>query len=91
MNAELHDAWRRFRDNEEAFVLVLTGAGGSFCAGWDLADAAEWLDFTRTMAPMLAGDTLTAEQWAQFGTSTGAWVLVPLVIGVVRVLRAEVT
>ena len=42
MNAELHDAWQRFRDDAEAFVLVITGAGTAFCAGWDLADAAEW-------------------------------------------------
>jgi enoyl-CoA hydratase len=41
MNRELHDAWQRFRDDEEAFVLVITGAGDtSFCAGWDLTDAA---------------------------------------------------
>jgi enoyl-CoA hydratase len=41
MNEELHHAWRRFRDDEEAFVLVITGAGETtFCAGWDLADAA---------------------------------------------------
>jgi enoyl-CoA hydratase len=42
MNAELHEAWQRFRDDAEAFVLVITGAGTAFCAGWDLADAAEW-------------------------------------------------
>ena len=42
MNAELHDAWQRFRDDDEAFVLIITGAGETtFCAGWDLQDAAE--------------------------------------------------
>jgi enoyl-CoA hydratase len=41
MNRELHDAWQRFRDDDEGFVLVITGAGDTtFCAGWDLADAA---------------------------------------------------
>src|SRR3954468_23480115 len=41
MNLELHDAWQRFRDAEDEFVLVITGEGDAFCAGWDLEDAAE--------------------------------------------------
>ena len=41
MNRELHDAWQRFRDAEDEFVLVITGEGDAFCAGWDLEDAAE--------------------------------------------------
>jgi enoyl-CoA hydratase len=42
MNAELHHAWQRFRDDPEAFVLIITGAGETtFCAGWDLQDAAD--------------------------------------------------
>jgi enoyl-CoA hydratase len=41
MNEELHHAWQRFRDDDEAFVLIITGAGETtFCAGWDLGDAA---------------------------------------------------
>lgn len=41
MNSELHHAWRRFRDAPDEFVLVITGSGDAFCAGWDLTDAAE--------------------------------------------------
>lgn len=45
MNAELHAAFQRFRDDDSAFVLVITGAGETtFCAGWDLQDAAEWTE-----------------------------------------------
>jgi enoyl-CoA hydratase len=45
MNRELHHAWQRFRDDDDAFVLVITGAGETtFCAGWDLADAAALSD-----------------------------------------------
>lgn len=57
MNEELHDAWRRFRDDDDAFVLILTGAGDdAFCAGWDLADAAQW--------PMPDGDEYRPSRYA---------------------------
>ena len=44
-NHELQDAFERFRDDNDAFVLILTGAGEKcFCAGWDLSDAAALTD-----------------------------------------------
>ncbi len=40
-NRELQHAWKRFRDDDGAFVAILTGAGEkAFCTGWDLNDAA---------------------------------------------------
>ena len=71
------------------FVLptVWTVLGGMVSG---LATAAKWLDFSLTMAPVLAGVTLTGQQWAQLGTTTVAWVMLPLLIGALRVVRAEV-
>jgi enoyl-CoA hydratase len=38
---ELQTAWKSFRDDEDAFVAIITGAGDkAFSAGWDLNDAA---------------------------------------------------
>jgi len=38
---ELQKAWQTFRDDEDSFVAIMTGAGDkAFCSGWDLKDAA---------------------------------------------------
>ena len=38
---ELQKAWKTFRDDDDAFVAIITGAGDhAFSAGWDLNDAA---------------------------------------------------
>lgn len=37
---DLNAAWERFRDDEDAWVAILTGAGEVFCAGADLKDSA---------------------------------------------------
>ncbi|QOC93294.1 ABC transporter permease subunit [Micromonospora craniellae] len=51
--------------------------------------AAEWLDTTRTMEPLLAPE-LTGGQWARLAVSLLAWLVVPLVVGWVRTMRREV-
>ena len=38
---ELLEAFEAFERNEDSAVAVLAGAGGCFCAGWDLKDLAE--------------------------------------------------
>jgi E-phenylitaconyl-CoA hydratase len=38
MRRALNDTWMRFRDDEDAWVGIITGAGRAFCAGADLKD-----------------------------------------------------
>jgi enoyl-CoA hydratase/carnithine racemase len=40
MRNDLNDAFSRFRDDEDAWVAIVTGAGRAFCAGADLRDGA---------------------------------------------------
>ena len=40
MRRDLNDAFSRFRDDEDAWVAIVTGSGRAFCAGADLRDGA---------------------------------------------------
>jgi enoyl-CoA hydratase/carnithine racemase len=40
MRRDLNAAFERFRDDEDAWVAIVTGAGRAFCAGADLRDGA---------------------------------------------------
>lgn len=40
MREALNGAWARFRDDQDAWVAIVTGAGRAFCAGADLKDGA---------------------------------------------------
>lgn len=54
-----------------------------------LETPAKWLDMNRTLAPLFEG-SLTGEQWAQVGTSVSVWVVLPLLVGMIMLNRAEV-
>ena len=41
LNNELYETWQRFRDDDDAFVAILTGSGRAFCAGADLKEMRE--------------------------------------------------
>ncbi|MCZ2839014.1 hypothetical protein [Modestobacter sp. VKM Ac-2985] len=49
----------------------------------------DWLDLSTTSMPLFQ-DGLDGQGWAQFGTSVGLWVLLPMVIGWVRIQRSEI-
>ncbi|MFZ0667124.1 MAG: enoyl-CoA hydratase-related protein [Acidimicrobiales bacterium] len=40
MRRQLNDAFARFRDDDDAWIAIVTGAGRAFCAGADLKDGA---------------------------------------------------
>jgi len=48
MRRSLNDAFSRFRDDEEAWVAIITGAGRAFCAGGDMHDGGATGQFAGT-------------------------------------------
>jgi ABC-2 type transport system permease protein len=54
-----------------------------------LNDAGQWLDTTRTTAP-LTEHALSGQEWAQLGTSMLLWLVLPLAIGLFRIARGEI-
>lgn len=55
-----------------------------------LRRAAPWVDVNTAQRPLFSGVSMTGEQWGQLATATLIWVVLPFVLGLVRVLRAEV-
>lgn len=73
-----------------AYVLVPTLTPVLFQLTSWLREHAAWLDLSTAGQPMLNQDWLTGQQWAQVGTTTALWVLLPLALGFWRVVRKEV-
>lgn len=55
-----------------------------------LRDAAPWIDLNTAETPLQTGTHLAAQDWAHLASAVGIWVVLPFVLGLVRVLRAEV-
>jgi hypothetical protein len=53
-----------------------------------IKDAAAWIDLGQTTTPIADGSA-SGTEWAQFGTSSALWILVPLAIGLWRLSRSE--
>jgi len=71
-----------------SFVLpTLSLVLGNFQQWWE--DLRPWLDFNWAQGELYDG-SLTSTEWAQLGTSGLIWLVVPLVVGLVTVMRSEV-
>ena len=58
---------------------------------WDkMQDIAPWVDLGTSQQPLFSGTNLSGEEWSQLATSSAIWILLPLVVGLWRVMRAEV-
>ncbi|WP_166849085.1 ABC transporter permease subunit [Isoptericola sp. BMS4] len=53
-------------------------------------DAAPWVEITSAQYNLLGPDAPTGEQWAQLGTTVLLWIVLPLTLGVRRLLRVEI-
>jgi ABC-2 type transport system permease protein len=73
-----------------AYFLVPTLSPLLFMTTAWLRDNAAWLDLSAAQGPMLSQQWLTGEQWAQIGTTSALWILLPLALGFWRVARREV-
>jgi len=72
------------------YSFVLPGLSvllGNFQQWW--VDLRPWLDFNWAQGELYDGH-LTATEWAQLGTSGAIWLVVPLIVGLVMVMRSEV-
>lgn len=74
-----------------AYTLVLPIAVGILSAlneGFD--KIAPWIEFNTAQQPLFTGDYQpSGEEWAQFATAGLIWLVLPLVLGTLRLLRIE--
>lgn len=63
----------------------------SIVFAWNkLAGAQPWLDQNTAQAPLSANDGMTSSDWKHLVVNTLVWVVVPISIGIWRLLRSEV-
>jgi ABC-2 type transport system permease protein len=74
-----------------AYSLILPIAVGILSALSDgFEKVAPWIEFNTAQTPLFMGDyTPTGEEWAQIAVSGTIWLIIPLVFGIMRLLRIE--
>jgi ABC-type transport system involved in multi-copper enzyme maturation permease subunit len=55
-----------------------------------LSHAAPWVDLGTSQQPLFSGQHMSGEQWWHLASGSAIWIVLPFLLGLVRVLRAEV-
>jgi ABC-2 type transport system permease protein len=71
------------------YFLMPMGAIAVSAIPW-FEDIVPWLDWWSSVS-ILADKPLSSTEWAHAGTSLAAWVLLPLIVGLWRITRSEVS
>ena len=53
------------------------------------ADLQPWVDFNFAQMHLFEGE-MSGERWAQLGTATSLWLILPLIVGLLMMRRSEV-
>jgi ABC-2 type transport system permease protein len=71
--------------------FVLPTAFSILSSLWSpLKKAAPWVDLGTSQQPLFNAVNMTSTQWLHLASGTAIWVVLPFVLGMIRVLRAEV-
>lgn len=71
------------------FLLVPNLSAVIFGPRFGLSDVGSWVDYNQSHGH-LYNHSMDAEAWAQVAVATLIWIVIPGVLGVMRVLRAEI-
>jgi ABC-type transport system involved in multi-copper enzyme maturation permease subunit len=74
-----------------AYTLILPSAVGILSAISDTFDKiGPWIEFNTAQSPLISSPySPTGEEWAQIATAGAVWLLLPLALGIARLLRIE--
>jgi hypothetical protein len=72
------------------FALPTVWAIVSSIVPWLHDHIQPWADFATTQTPFQSGDAASGKEWAHLAVAAVIWVLLPVIVGVWRLLRSEV-
>jgi hypothetical protein len=66
--------------------ILISALTGIFAG---IRETMRWLDINSATSPLAGTGGVTGEQWAQLATASALWIVLPLVLGLLRLTRSE--